>query len=461
MCVVLFFMLSLHPNHYNNIKSKYKMALIDNPFDGLGIRYPQAKYGDGNIKQKAFFEHGSHEASLIPFEDRLSIMAKFVFVGYDMHKLVNCYLDEKAAWDDDRRKYGIARSFHIYSVKLTEQFLDKIDKPKQKIQISDNLKRLISELYDKKREPKEETASEEMQRRISEFVCLAKEIYTEPVFLIRANYYDKDANDVEKLIDRLYNENVVSINVTDRKGSDDQYYHDFFDGKIKKQNPKKQYIHRFYQLVNELQSSDVIVIAEYKGKSPKIGLIIKGSTVFCKEEAGEIYKLYCLQMVDVKDITDNRKPFVRSLIPKNLAIGQIIQKRGVIYNMYYGTPIPFELSSVSDSNLEILCAEYLRCCLLFQSVRVLGGTFPAIDIIGYKNQNELFVAQVSRTSITKLIGNKKENLCSFEEAKHKIMFSTLQTDMKTEPLTINIQEVWDFFASEASRKVFLEGLIEH
>ena len=437
------------------------MALIDNPFDGLGIKYSQAKYSDGSIKQKSFFEHGSHEASLIPFEDRLNIMAKIVFIGCDMHKLVNSYLDDKDALDDDRRKLAIAFSFHVYSVKLTEQFFDKIDKTKQKIQINNNLKRLISEFYDKKRERTKETASEEMQRRICEFVCLAKEIYSEPVFLIRTNYYAKEANDVEKLMDSLYKENIVSINVTDRKGSDDDYYCKFCKGEIRQQDTKKQYIHRFYQLLNELQSNDVIIIAEYKGKSPKIGLIKKGSTVFCKEEAGEIYKLYCLQMVDVKDITDNRKPFVRSLIPKNLAIGQIIQKRGVIYNMYYGTPIPFELSSVSDSNLEILCAEYLRCCLLFQSVRVLGGTFPAIDIIGYKNQNELFVAQVSRTSITKLIGNKKENLCSFEEAKHKIMFSTLQTDMKTEPLNINIQEVWDFFASEASRKVFLEGLIEH
>ena len=65
------------------------MASANNPFDGLASKYPKAKYGDGSIKQKAFFEEGSFESLLIPYKDRLKIMAKIVFEDYDMHKLVN------------------------------------------------------------------------------------------------------------------------------------------------------------------------------------------------------------------------------------------------------------------------------------------------------------------------------------------------------------------------------------
>jgi len=110
--------------------------------------------------------------------------------------------------------------------------------------------------------------------------------------------------------------------------------------------------------------------------------------------------------------------------------------------------------------LEKLCAEYLRSCHSFQSVRVLGGTFPDIDIIGYKIQNELFVAQVSRTLSNKLIENKIEKLSNFVEAKHKIMFSTQPTYKDSDYENINIQEVWDFFKNDDSYKEFLKGLIE-
>ena len=150
------------------------MKHTDNPFNGLGIRYPQAKYGDGSIKQKAFFEHGSAESGLIPFEDRLKILAELVFEGYDMHQLVENYLEEKDALDDDRRKYGIASSFHIYTMTLVNNLLDKIEE----IKISDSLEELIDKFYDKDRHNlyKDETASEEMQRRIDEFVNFVKTI---------------------------------------------------------------------------------------------------------------------------------------------------------------------------------------------------------------------------------------------------------------------------------------------
>ena len=282
----------------------------------------------------------------------------------------------------------------------------------------------------------------------------------EAVYLIRANYIPKDARDVGGLIDYLYENDIVSINLRDDKGSDEKEFCDLFSGGIKSLPLQKNYINRFHQLSNDVQISDIITIALYPGKNPKIGLIKKGSKVFTKEEKGDIYLLKCLKMENVQCVTsDSKKRFLSTLIPENVTISRVIKKKEVVISMYNGAPIPLKLSNVSDSKLEDLCAEYLRKCHKYQSVLVLGGTFPDIDLIGYKNSNELFVAQVSSAKSKKLIENKIDNLCKFEEAKCKIMFSTLPTNENSHPLNYNIQDVWDYFAKDESNNQFLEWMV--
>ena len=155
------------------------MKQTDNPFEGLDIRYPQAKFSDGSVKQKAFFEYGSYEAGLIPFEDRIEILAGFVLAGYDMHKLVDNYLEEKDALDDDRRKSHIASTFFACSTRLSMNFLDKIEANELAgQQVSYNLKRLIRKFYGNERYGQRETFAKEMRRRINEFVTFTKEIHS-------------------------------------------------------------------------------------------------------------------------------------------------------------------------------------------------------------------------------------------------------------------------------------------
>ena len=282
----------------------------------------------------------------------------------------------------------------------------------------------------------------------------------EAVYLIRANYIQKDAHDVGGLIDYLYENDIVSINLRDEKGSDEKEFCDLFSGGIKSLPLQKNYINRFHQLSNDVQISDIITIALYPGKNPKIGLIKKGSKVFTKEEKGDIYLLKYLKMENVQSVTsDSRKRFLSTLNPANPTVSRVIKKKEVVISIYHGAPIALKLSNVSDSKLEDLCAEYLRKCLKYQSVRVLGGTFPDIDIIGYKNSNELFVAQVSSTKDKKLIEKKKYTLRNFDEAKCKIMFSTQSKDENSDPLNYNIQEVWDYFKKDESNKQFLEWMI--
>ena len=144
---------------------------LNNPFDGLGSQYPKARYSDGSIKQKAFFEHGSYESELIPYEDRIKIMARFVLEGYDMHKLVDNYLDNKDALNDDRRKSDISYTFEFYASAVALKFLDGF---KGTEPISENLKLLLRQFF--KTDTYLLDKGEELQRRISVFVNWVKEL---------------------------------------------------------------------------------------------------------------------------------------------------------------------------------------------------------------------------------------------------------------------------------------------
>ena len=344
------------------------MERPDNPFTSLDIKYPQARYSDGNIKQKAFFELGSHESQSIPQKERIEILAKFIFEGYDMHKLVNDYLDDKDALDNDTRKYEIASTFRAYA---NEIFFEPT---------SNDWRKGVVELLIG---DEDKTPSEQMREAIDTFievvnVHLKRENLIKPpqvpVYLFRMNYFqkEKDTNDVEKLdaynveklIDDLYENNIVSINVRDKKDgnlrSDIEIIKEELHNENKKQNNIPDYIKQFCNLTKQLIESDVIVVAYYLGKNPKIGLIKQGSNVFTKEKAGEIYYLYCLQMNNVYSISDKRKNVLDTLIPVPKTIIPIKKKAEVIHSIYYNIKPPVKLFSLTDSNLEILCAEYLR-----------------------------------------------------------------------------------------------------
>ena len=436
------------------------MEHTDNPFNGLEIRRPQAKYGDGSIKQKAFFEHGSHESNSIPLEERIEILAKFVFEGYDIHKLVESYLDDKDALEDDKRRHNIARTFKAYA---NEIFFE----PKTKDWRKGVIELLIGD--------EDKTSSEQMWEAIEAFievvnVHLKRENFIKPsqvpVYLIRMNYYQKDAYNVDKLIDDLYENNIISINVRDKKDkkdgnneNDEKIINDLRSGNKEHVNTPN-YIKQFCNIEEKLKKDDVIVVAYYLDKNPKIGLIKKDSEVFCKEETGEVYKLYCLQMKNAHRISGKTKNLLDTLIPVGNTITPVIKRASVIHSIYYEMPLPFELSSLTDSNLEILCAEYLRYFGLSLKSKVLGGTFPDIDIIGYNNQNELFAAQVSSAENQSTIDKKIEKLCPFEKAKHKILFSTRPSNKNSDYLNINIQDVWNDFAKDKFYEKFLKRLIE-
>nr|WP_288210541.1 hypothetical protein [uncultured Dysgonomonas sp.] len=341
----------------------------------------------------------------------------------------------------------------------------------------------ISNVFIKKYLPIEDhellKANEELRKeRLYEFaekiirvLWLNEPLFEEPIYLVRCNYTGKSASELEY----LYENNIISICIQEEETEDQKYFDDLINGNNPPHNNKLPYIQRFINLVNLAKEQDVIVIASYLGMNPKIGLIKKGSEMFCKE--GNEFKLFCLKMKSVYctpnwgeqfDSIDLRTyPILKSIIPQQVTISAVNQRRNAIYGIYYGVKYPLDLSLMTDSAIEVMCTEWLRSRfanekyqICYQIIRT-GGNFADIDIWGANNQNKIVAAQVSNTSDINLVNRKIDKLNSFS-SDEKIMFSMVHLpDLKEVGgcQNIFIRDVWNDFYSDSYYKVMLERLV--
>ena len=311
----------------------------------------------------------------------------------------------------------------------------------------------------------------EFAEKIIRVLWLNESLFEEPIYLVRCNYTEKSASELEY----LYENNIVSICIQKEETIDQKYFDDLINGNNPPYNNKLPYIQRFVNLVNLAKEQDVIVIASYLEKNPKIGLIKKGAEVFCREGNG--FKLFCLEMKSVYctpnwgeqfDSIDLRTyPILKSIIPQQVTISAVNQRKNAIYGIYYGVKYPLDLSLMTDSAIEVMCTEWLRSRFANEKYRICyqiirtGGNFADVDILGANNQNKMIAAQVSNTTDINLVSKKIDKLKSFS-SDEKIMFSNVhRPDLKKidDCRNIFIGDLWNDFYSDSYYKVMLERLI--
>lgn len=530
-----------------------------NPFEELSI----------SIKPKALFQAYSHEANQVEVEKRIEVLAKIIYAGYNLNKVVNDYLQGKDALSDKIRKNEIIDTFNLYThvildkeeenepkklqeainafaIAIKERFTIRgllityfensqdylslssaigidlgkdISKQLQEKDEKENSQPLwkyvelyswfkdvlmpdirnnnirywlpslempatqIANVFIKKYLPVEDhellKANAELRKeRLCEFaekiirvLWLNEPLFEEPIYLVRCNYTGKSASELEY----LYENNIVSICIQEEEMIDQKYFDDLINGNNPPYNSKLPYIQRFVNLVNLANEQDVIVIASFLGRNPKIGLIKKGSEMFCRE--GNEFKLFCLKMKSVYctpnwgehfDSIDLRTyPILKSIIPQQVTISAVNQRKNAIYGIYYGVKYPLDLSLMTDSAIEVMCTEWLRSRFSSESYRICyqiirtGGNFADVDVLGVNNQNRIVAAQVSNTSDINLVSNKIDKLKSFS-SDEKIMFSNVnRPDLEKidDCLNIFIGDVWNDFYSDSYYKVMLERLV--
>ena len=311
----------------------------------------------------------------------------------------------------------------------------------------------------------------EFAEKIIRVLWLNESLFEEPIYLVRCNYTEKSASELEY----LYENNIVSICIQKEETIDQKYFDDLINGNNPPYNNKLPYIQRFVNLVNLVKEQDVIVIASYLEKNPKIGLIKKGAEMFCKEGNG--FKLFCLKMKSVYctpswgeqlDSIDLRTyPILKSIIPQQVTISAVNQRKNAIYGIYYGAKYSLDLFLMTDSAIEVMCTEWLRSRFANEKYRICyqiirtGGNFADVDILGANNQNKIVAAQVSNTSDINLVSKKINKLKSFS-SDEKIMFSNvhrLDLEKIDDCRNIFIGDIWSDFYSDSYYKVMLERLV--
>jgi hypothetical protein len=307
--------------------------------------------------------------------------------------------------------------------------------------------------------------------KIIRVLWLNEPLFEEPIYLVRCNYTEKSASELEY----LYENNIVSICIQDEQTEDQDYFDALINGNNPPYNNKLPYIQRFVSLVDLVKKQDVIVIASFLGKNPKIGLIKKGTKMFCRER--NEFKLYCLDMKSVYctpnwgeqfDSIDLRTyPILKSIIPQQVTISAVNQRKNAIYGIYYGAKYPLDLFLMTDSAIEVMCTEWLRSRFANEKYRICyqiirtGGNFADVDVLGANNQNKMVAAQVSNTSDINLVSKKIDKLKSFS-SDEKIMFSNVnRPDLEKidDCRNIFIGDVWSDFYSDSYYKVMLERLV--
>lgn len=311
----------------------------------------------------------------------------------------------------------------------------------------------------------------EFAEKIIRVLWLNEPLFEEPIYLVRCNYTGKSASELED----LYEDNIVSICIQEEETEDQDYFDTLINGNNPPYNNKLPYIQRFVSLVDLVKEQDVIVIASYLGRNPKIGLIKKGAEMFCREGNG--FKLFCLEMKSVyctpnwgelfESIDLRSYPIIKSIIPQQVTISAVNQRKNAIYGIYYGAKYPLDLSLMTDSAIEVMCTEWLRSRFANERYRICyqiirtGGNFADVDILGVNNQNKIVAAQVSNTADINLVSKKIDKLKSFT-SDEKIMISNVnRPDLKKidDCLNIFIGDVWNDFYSDSYYKVMLERLV--
>lgn len=150
------------------------MRKSNNPFKDLKITLTEkeALYGDGSIKQKAFFEYGSYESNAISIGKRIDILARFIFEGYDLHKVVHEYLKNKVALKDTARIFHIASTFKCYTEKIASDSNVNIEES-----VVENENKL----------PKEE-----LWNAIDEFENIVKNVFKKESYIDLSNKVEKN-----------------------------------------------------------------------------------------------------------------------------------------------------------------------------------------------------------------------------------------------------------------------------
>lgn len=201
-------------------------------------------------------------------------------------------------------------------------------------------------------------------------------------------------------------------------------------------------------LFKKFSAEGAIVAADYSIYDPTkmlIGIVEKGTHIIEEFDGDKNYKT--MKLKDIREVKYLDYPVLSALRPRLTTITKWPSAKKQVKAALFEKPLDDEVTSLSPSQLEVICYEYLKHIGLIDSLLLpIGRTLPDIDIIGLDKSNNKVIAQVTfndfnvkaKIDCLKVHKSQDVNLYFFGFGKTKTPVS--DTNIRY----IDIEDVYDY-----------------
>jgi hypothetical protein len=258
-------------------------------------------------------------------------------------------------------------------------------------------------------------------------------------------------NLAEKDVEFFYKNNLIALHYENINSTSPGDY---------KESSGRNALKRLWSYCND----GVIAATSYSSINPsklKIGIIKKGEKIKIKKRNGIFYKV--VKLHNTKDISFVDYPILAALQPRQGTITGWPSAEKVVKAIYENKSLQKNVFSLSPSQIEVLCYEYLlREGIIDGLLLPIGRSLPHIDIFGISKSKVNIIAQVTFSNNPNVILSKMDLLKTYSAKKTKLIFFGRKDMIISEESVeyISIETVFNSLKKEAFSNYLIERMLD-
>lgn len=197
---------------------------------------------------------------------------------------------------------------------------------------------------------------------------------------------------------------------------------------VRSTNPKdydkagKNALNRLWKYCDE----GAIVGATFRKIKPTkmiVGIIEKGSKVEWTDEYGDEFVYKTVQLKKSIEISFHDYPLLAAIRPRLATVTGWPSAEKYLLAIFGERKIDPTVKSLSPSQLEVICYEYLRAKGILKVLLLpIGRALPDIDIFGLDESGKSIIAQVTHSLDRKKVREKFEQLAEYKTTNSRLFF---------------------------------------
>lgn len=170
--------------------------------------------------------------------------------------------------------------------------------------------------------------------------------------------------------------------------------------------------------------NSALIGATYSELEPSkilVGELKKDSKITIEELFGNYYKV--IKLNNVRELSYIDYPILAAIQPRQGTFTGWPSASKILPAIYYKQKLDFDVFSLSPSQLEIVCYEFLRYKGIIKSLLLpIGRSLPHIDIFGVAPNRKNIIAQITFSKSKSEVFSKIELLRKYKSAKTILIF---------------------------------------